>query len=391
MSKLKQMTLVVSLIICALPFSTVAAEVGVTPSTIKVGNIQGVTGPIGWLSEQSKMGVEAYFRFINDSGGIYGRKIEFVFEDDGYQPVRTVAAYKKLVGLDKVFAICANQGTVTTDAILPLVEEDKVPLVAPFNLGLAVRTPPKRYVFPFIASYYDQFQVMGDFIATQLKKTKVAYLYQNDEAGQAGLKGLTKGLKQHGIDLSLEIPFETRTKDFSAIVLKARQANPEVVQILTVPVNSSIILKEIAKIGWQPIIAGHSPLVDEQVLELSGDASEGLMIAGAMALHDRDEIPEVKEYRDNLAKYFPKAKPTSWGLQAYCAGKIFIEGVKRAGRELSREKLVEAFEGFKDYKTGIVGPITYGPGNRKGNQSVTVIQIKNRKFVRITDWIAPRD
>jgi ABC-type branched-subunit amino acid transport system substrate-binding protein len=365
------------------------AETGVTDTTIKVGWIGGTSGPIAFVASNTRIGVEAHFKAINDAGGINGRKLELIAEDDAYQPVKTVAAYKKLVERDGVAFFCGNMGTVTTDAILSFLQDDKVPLVAPFGLSLAVTVPPKRYVFAALANYYDQLNVMADYIVTQLKGKRVVYLYQNDEAGQAGLAGLKDGLKRHGLEIALAVPFETATTDFSSIIIRARQAKPDVVQLLTVPVNSARILKEMAKFGWKPTVTGHAPIIDEQLLEIAGDAAEGVMAAGIATRHDAD-TPEVKEYRATLAKYFPGTRPTFWSLQGYNSGKVCVEGLRRAGKDLTREGLVNALETVKGLRTGLTGPITYGPGVRAGNRGVAVIQVKERKFVQISDWMSPK-
>lgn len=386
MSPVVVFTVVVALL--TVPSFSGAAEPGVSPTSVKIGWVGGVSGPIAFVAQNARMGLETYFNFINDSGGIHGRKIQLLTEDDGYQPVRTLAAYKKLKERDEVFAFCGNMGTVTTASLVSLLEEDKIPLVAPFGLSLSVTVPPKRYLFGIFGNYYDQMEMLGQYILKDMKKTKLSYLYQNDEAGQDGLKGLTAALERDKVSLLQAVPFATGTQDFSAPVLKAKGAEPEVVVLLTVPVNSGRIMKEIAKFGWKPLIAGHAPLVDEQLLQIAGDAAEGIRAAGLTVLHTGDS-EVVKTYRERLAKYFPATRPTFWSLQAYAAGMVCAEGLKRAGQNLTRESLVNALETLKNFETGIVGPITFGPNVRAGNRSVAIMEAKNGKFIQITGWVSP--
>ena len=370
------------------PNLSAAAEPGVSANSIKIGWIGGVSGPIAFVAQNARIGMETYFKYVNDSGGINGRKIQLLSEDDGYQPVRTLAAYKKLKERDDVFAFCGNMGTVTTASLVSILEEDKIPLVAPFGLSLSVTVPPKRYLFGIFGNYYDQMETLGQYIVKSLKKTKISYLYQNDEAGQDGLKGLTAALERDKLSLVQGVPFATGTQDFSAPVLKAKGGDPEVVVLLTVPVNSARIMKEIAKFGWKPLILGHAPIVDEQLVEMAGDAAEGVRAAGLTVLHNSD-TEVVKTYRERLAKYFPGTRPTFWSLQAYVAGMVCAEGLKRAGENLTREGLVNALETLKNFETGIVGPITFGPNVRAGNRSVAIMEVKNRSFVQITGWVSP--
>ncbi len=376
------------MVLLLVPSLSGAAEPGVSPTSIKIGWIGGTSGPIAFVAQNAQIGLETYFKYINDSGGINGRKIEILAEDDGYQPVRTLAAYKKLKERDGVFSFCGNMGTVTTASLVSLLEEDKIPLVAPFGLSLSVTVPPKRHLFGIFGNYYDQMEMLGQFILKNLKKTKVSYLYQNDEAGQDGLKGLTAALEREKVSLVQAVPFATGTQDFSAPVLKAKGAEPEVVVLLTVPVNSARIMKEIAKFGWKPIIAGHAPIVDEQLVQMAGDAAEGVRATGLTVLHTSD-APVVKTYRERLAKYFPGTRPTFWSLQAYAAGTVCAEGLKRAGQNLTREGFVNALETLKNFETGIVGPITFGPNVRAGNRSVAIMEVKDHSFVQISGWVSP--
>ncbi len=137
---------------------------GVTDDTIRVGMITDLTGPVAFLGQEISAGAKLYFDHVNEQGGVHGRKIELIVEDDGYQPARTVAAYRKLVDLDDVFCFVGNLGTPTTLAIMPMLEREKIPLVGPVAFSSSIYTPPRRYVFASSMSYRMASWVMAEHV-----------------------------------------------------------------------------------------------------------------------------------------------------------------------------------------------------------------------------------
>ena len=169
---------------------------GVTDDRILVGMTNDLTGPLAFIGQQSSAGARLYLQHINEQGGVHGRRIELLVEDDGYQPARTVAAFRKLLDRDRVFCFVGNMGSSTTMATLPLVERERVPVVMPLNYNSRMSTPHKRYIFALDPNYPIQSWIMVKYIAEVEKKQgeaespRLAVIYQDDDYGRDGLQGL---------------------------------------------------------------------------------------------------------------------------------------------------------------------------------------------------------
>ena len=164
---------------------------GVTDETIRVGMTADLTGPLAFLGQEMSAGAKLYLQHVNDQGGVHGRKIELIVEDDGYQPPRTVAAYRKLVDLDQVFCL-TSLGTAPTMALRPIVEREHVPIVPAVTFASVVYTPPSRYVFGLDPSYRMTSWILLHYLVTSLEATdaRIGVIYQDDDLGNDGLAGL---------------------------------------------------------------------------------------------------------------------------------------------------------------------------------------------------------
>ena len=170
----------------------VKAEQGVTGKTIKVGFVGPLSGPAAIVGINGVEGIRLYFKHLNDTGGIHGRKLTLVVEDDGYHPARHLAGVKKMLYRDKVFCFAGNTGTPCIPASIPLIEKEKVPVVAPIATRSKPFIPFERYFF-FMALQYDvQARLMVDYIMKDIKavQPKIAFIGQNDSLGKMGLIGV---------------------------------------------------------------------------------------------------------------------------------------------------------------------------------------------------------
>src|SRR5438445_1463930 len=300
--------------------SLAAAQQGVTDTEIVLGCSNSFSGPLAFTGEQAtRFGVDLYFRAINDAGGINGRKVRTVYYDDGYKPQDAAANTKKLVEQDKIFAVIAPQGTPPVVATLDYLEENKVPLLFPFQ-GSPV-TRGKKYVFSGMTLYDRQSRMMIDYLVGERKYKTFAVLYQDDEYGKAFLTAFEKDLGRHGLKLTATEPVKRGATDVSAQIAKLQAAKPQVTFLVLTPGPGAQALKERQKIGWtDTVMVSSGPLTDETYLGLAGDASDG--VEGLATLPDplRADQPGVKLYREHLQKYFPKNEPNRYSLSGYVAG-----------------------------------------------------------------------
>ena len=357
-----------------------------TDTEIVLGCSNSFSGPLAFTGEQAtRFGVDLYFRVLNDGGGINGRKVRTVYYDDAYRPQDAAANTKKLVEQDKIFAVIAPQGTPPVVATLDYLEENKVPLLFPFQ-GSPV-TRGKKYVFSGMTLYDRQSRMMIDYLVGERKYKTFGVLYQDDEYGKAFLTAFEKDLARHRLKLTAAEPVKRGATDVSAQVAKLQAARPEVTFLVLVPGAGAQALKERQKIGWtETVMVSAGPLTDERYLSLAADAAEGVEGLSLWPDPVTSELPGLRQYREVMRRYFPKNEVNRYSLSGYFAAMLFSEGAKRAGKNLTRESLITGLESVKDWDSGILPPITIGPDHETQKQGFWV-KVEKMRFKTLTDWL----
>ncbi|NKB69213.1 MAG: ABC transporter substrate-binding protein [Candidatus Latescibacteria bacterium] len=364
---------------------------GVTDDQIRIGTIADLTGPAAFAGQETSAGARLYLQHINAQGGIHGRTIDLKVEDDGYSPPRTVAAFRKLVDRDRIFCFVGNTGTPTTTASFPFIEHARIPVVAPISFASTMHTPVKRYVFATDPSYDIQAWLIVQHILASEEGTalRLATLYQDDAMGRDGLKGLRQAAAHYGLSIVAEETYKSGAVDFSSQVLNLRRAEPTHVVFFTIYREAAAVLKEAQTTDWQPRFIGFSPAADDKIVELAGAAAAGYEALQSIDLQGTN--PQIRQYHDLLQQYTPKRQARFYHAWGYWSAQILVEGLQRAGRHLTREKLVAALETFENWNQSVGPPLTYGPGLRGGhNVSAFIMRadLEQKKLVRISDdWI----
>jgi ABC-type branched-subunit amino acid transport system substrate-binding protein len=308
-----------------------------------------------------------------------------VYYDDGYRPQEAVANTKKLVEQDRVFAVIAPQGTPPVVATMEYLEENKVPLLFPFQ-GSPV-TRGRKYVFSGMTLYDRQSKMMIDYLAGTRKVKTFGVLYQDDEYGKAFLTAFEKDLGRHGLKMGAAESVKRGVTDVSAQIARLQAARPQVTFLVLTPPAGAQALKERQKIGWtETVMVSSGPLTDERYLALAGDAAEGVEGLSLWPDPVSSDLPGVKAYREAMQKHFPKNEPNRYSISGYVAAMLFTEGAKRAGRNLTRDGLVTALEGVKGWDSGILPPLTIGPDHETQRQGFWV-KVENGRFKQLTDWL----
>ena len=359
---------------------------GVTDAEILLGGSNSLSGPLAFTGEQiTKFGVDLYFRVVNDAGGIHGRKLRTVYYDDGYKPQEAVANTRKLVEQDKVFALIAPQGSPPVVATLGYVEEQRVPMLFPYQSSPVTRG--KKWVFQGMTVSDRSSRMMVDYLAGQRKIKRFAAIYQDDEYGKSFLAAFEKDLGRHRLKLLAAESVKRGVSDVSAQIAKLQAAKPEVLFLVLVPGPAAQALKERQKIGWKDVLmVSTGPLTDERYLALAGDAAEGVEGLSLWPDPVTSDLPGVKRYREHMTKYFPKNEPNRYSVAGYFAGMLFTEAAQRAGRALTRAALVAALESTKGFESGILPPLTIGPDHETQKQGFWV-RVEKGRFKQLTDWL----
>ena len=369
----------------AVASSLVAATSAQAADDIKVGMSGPFSGGLSLLGQGVRDGVEVAFAEINAGGGVGGRKLQFIAEDDGYEPMRTIASARKLVEQDKVVALLAVTGTAPSAALLPFVAESKTPLLFPYAFSHSLTTPVKRDVFTTLPEVRVQMQVLANYILKTLKQTKVAAIYQNDDFGQDAVAGLEERFARDKIPL-VKLPFDRGTTNFSGVVAQAKAAGVEHVVFMGIPKDAALVMREANNLGWKPQFSGHNALGDPQTFQLAGPLAEGALAVAVMEPLDSDK-PAVKAFLDAQKKYKSSTKPTTYSMHGYLAGKLFAEILKRSGGKTDEASIVDTLQAMKAYDTGLMAPLTFSPEQHAGALAGAIMKAENGKWKLITGWL----
>jgi len=347
------------------------AETGVTDSSITLGMSAPLSGPNGLYGVQMRETISAYFDQVNKTGGINGRKLELVTLDDGYETEKTIANTKALLTEKNAFALLAYYGSSpTTEAMNKVFGPAKVPLVGTISGAGTLRepiaaNPNSRYMFNIRASYADETEVIVNHIVS-LGLKNIAVFYQNDGFGKSGLEGITNALKKHNLAPSAVGTVERNSLDVSKAVETIANVTPQAVVMVTLYKPTGAFVKAMKKIGQNPIWLTLSPVGAEALAQELGPDARGIAISQVMPYPWNDAVPVVREYQKLFGK---SGQHTYYGMEGYIMARTMVEGIKRAGKDLNRDKLISSLESMNGTDLGGY-KINYSNTSRQGSRFV---------------------
>ncbi|MDP1684392.1 ABC transporter substrate-binding protein [Hydrogenophaga sp.] len=343
-----------------------AQSASLSDSRIVLGQSAPFTGASEQLGSQFHIGAQAYFAALNAKGGVNGRTIEIKKLDDGYEPERCAANTRQFIA-DDVFALFGYIGTPTSLAALPLATEAKLPFFAPFTGAQALREPFNRYAIHVRASYFDETAaIVRQITSTGIKK--IGVFYQNDAYGKTGLDGVTRALKALDLEPTVLGTVERNSTDVAAAVKTIMDQKPEaVVQIGAYKAVSTFVrlARRAGFIGnfYNVSFVGTQALIDEL-----GAEARGVAVSQVMPFPYTPATPLSGEYLAAI-KDRRGIEPNYSGMEGFVAAKVFSEGVRRAGRALTREGFINAVQGMQNVNLGGF-PVDFGPAKHTGSKFV---------------------
>ncbi len=354
-----------SFLILGFTFSGAANAQGVTANTIIIGQSAAQSGPAQELGKEMKSGAEAYFDAIHKAGGVNGRKIKLVSLDDGYEPDKAAANTKKLINEEKVLALFGYVGTPTSNAALPIFTEAKVPFVGAFTGAQSLREPFNRYIFNVRASYFDETEEIVGHLARQGIK-KIAVFYQNDAYGKAGLAGVERAMKKRMLDIVATATVERNTVDVAAAVATLSKSSANAIIMISAYKSCAAFIKATKSTGslqqfWNVSFVGSKALSKEL-----GEGGRGVQISQVMPFPWSASLPVVHDYQNHIGG------PDNYSftsLEGYIAAKILVEGLKRAGKNPTRESLVDGLASMGKFDLGGF-TVNYSPAHHNGSTFV---------------------
>ena len=366
---------------------------GVSEREIVVGSCSALEGPSRFLGVETVAGAKAYFGLINDEGGVNGRKLHLLSYDDSYDPAKTEECFNRLMS-QKVFAMGFFVGTPTAVKYLPMAESNKIPLVGLFTGAQTLYVPLRHWVVNVRASYFDETREQVDGVWNTLGYKKIGVIYPDDAFGATVLDGVKAVLKDHGAEPAAVAPYKRQTSEVGGAIDTVRAANPEAVVVVGPANTVAPILKQAHAKGWKPLFLTVSFVGTDELITEAPDDAEGVVITQVVPPYYLTDLKTVALYRRSLAKYFPAEQPNFVSLEGFVDAMVMVEGLKRAGKDLTREGLIHGIESIHELDLGL-GPqlkLDYGPKDHKGFDHVIPTVIRGGRAVPFTDWstISPK-
>jgi ABC-type branched-subunit amino acid transport system substrate-binding protein len=383
----KTLCLLAAMLVVTFAQAQSAKTPGVTDSQILIGSCSALDGPARYLGLQTIVGATTYLNHINAEGGVNGRKIQLLAFDDGYEPANAENCFKRLQK-EGIFAAGFFVGTPTAAKYVPLAEAAKIPVVGLFTGAEMLYTPLKHYVMNVRASYNDETREQVENLWNALGIHKIGVIYQDDAFGQSVLGGLELALKKHSAAPAGTGTFARNTVDVEKGIAAVRAANPGAVLLVGPYAPVAEIVKKAHASGWHPIFLTVSFVGTEKFISEAGTDADGTVITQVVPPYTRTDFPTVELYRESLKKFYPSEQPSFVSLEGFVDAMVLVEGLKRSGKDLTRERLISALESIQSKDVGLGPKLTlkYSGTRHKGFDQIYTTVIRDGKPEILEDW-----
>jgi len=372
-------------------------DTGATDTEIKIGNIMPYSGPASAYGVIGKTEA-AYFKKINDAGGINGRKINFISYDDAYSPPKTVEQARKLVESDEVLLVFNSLGTPPNSAIQKYMNSKKVPQLF-VATGATKWNDPKNFPWTmgWQPNYQSESQIYAKYLLKEKPGAKIAVLYQNDDYGKDYLKGLKDGLGAKAASMIvIEESFETSEPTIDNHIVKFKSTDADVFFNISTPKFAAQAIKKMAEIGWKPLhlLNNVSSSIGSVMKPAGYENGQGIISAAYLkdvADTQWDNDPGMKEFLAFLEKDFPEGNRLD-GLivTGYGAAQTLAQVLKQCGDNLTRENVMKQAASLKDFRTEVLLPgikINTGPDDFAPISSLQLMKFKGEKWELFGDVV----
>lgn len=376
-----------SILALGVSYGAVAAEPGVTENKIVIGAYGPLTGPAAFVGLGGRDGLELAVQEINEAGGIHGREIEVIFEDDGFSPTTALAAAKKLVERDNVFMVFGVSGSNPTVGTLDYVKAQKVPTYISIASAPQVTHPFSRYLFRGGTTEAARYgELYAEFLTQFLQAERIAILSGSDEFPKNEGDATERFLKEwYDMEPVLRVEFKVGDKDFTPQLLQIKEADPEVIMTLGHVTEASIIVRQARELGLEQPIFGSGAMVDNALIANAGLAAEGFMGGWLTPLFLDSNHPDMVAFRSAWDANHPDApagRPNVFDLLGYGDMHVVAEGLRRAGEDLTREGFIDALETLDGYRISEVAtPRTFTDWHHIGNLRMQMMVVLNQHWV----------
>jgi len=360
-----------------------AAEVGVTKDTIKIGGMGPLTGPQAMLVLPSLNGVQAVFDEVNDAGGIHGRKIVYVREDDECLPSKGVGAVKKLIHEVQPFMIVGGGCSNAAIAQKPEIVDAKIPWVIVASTADALTDPPEATIYTSQAAGWMEVSGMLQHAIDQGKKD-IAVLWQPDAWGKARVEALKAAFKKKNMEPVAIEEIAVEPTDLTATVLKLQAAKADAVLLILFPKAGIPYLRDAYKFGFLPLTVGPSPLAEIDVMAKGTGLPDSVknfraLIAAGYGAEDA----QVAKWKEIIAKRYPGDRFSVVHMFGIAAGQFTVAALRKAGPDLTREGVLKALSTLEMQPDTYAGPLKCTPEDHQCHRTLGIFAFKDGRVTGI--------
>jgi len=356
---------------------------GVTDTEIIIGTITDLSGVTAVQGVNNSDAVRMAFDEANAKGGIHGRKIKYIVEDNQYQVPRAVQAMNKLLNSDNIFFTIDDGGTPMNDANMPTQFAKNVPNMFPLTSARSMYEPYNRLKFAQFASYYDQMRSAVKYFAEKKGRKNFCVMYQDSDFGKDVLAGVVAQTEAMGTKVVATTAHRPTDTDFNGNVNKLKDSGCDVIMLGTIVPDTNIIVQTVRKLGWDVDLVGQFAAYDTAVAGLPGGATEGFFcMTPALYAYPDDPRPDVQAFAKKYKERYGR-DPNFHGEVGYTAAQMVLIGLDRAGKDLNVDSFIKAMESIHNYKDIFGSELSFGPDQHHGSTRSFLTVVKNGRWVPV--------
>jgi branched-chain amino acid transport system substrate-binding protein len=367
-----------------------SAAPGVTKNELVLGTILDQSGPLAGYGKQIRLGMQMRVDEANEMGGVHGRKIKLLIEDDGYDPKKAVLAAQKMVGQDNgIFAMVGHLGTAQNIAAMPVQFDKNVINFLPITAAREMYEPLHKLKWANAATYYDQMRIAAPRMVKDRNLQRACIIYQDDDFGQEVLKGAEAGLKSIGKEFVEKTSYKRGATDFSSQVARMKAANCDLVILGTIIRETVGTMAEAKKTGFNPLFVGSSAVYTDLIPKLGGKMADGLFATMTSAHPYMDAAEQPVRFWANKYKTRTNEDPTVFSVYGYGAMDNFLKVAFKVGPNLTTDAFVKQMETMT-FPRDMFGTaeLNFSATKHLGNQFSRLSQIQDGRWKVVSDYVA---
>jgi len=359
-------------------------------SPIELGAWMPLTGPIAVHGLAQRAGGDAYFKFLNDHGGVHGRKVDWVVEDNAYDPQKTVAAAHKLIDQSSVVAIVGANGTANSAAAFSYVlDQAQVPIIDTYGGAADWYTPAKPLLFGIQVLYEDQARILGKWAVKDGYK-EIAFVHSDPSAFVNIAKAGTEAIKAANPSANVhDISVKFNTTDYAPVVLQVKNLHPDAVILILSTAEVVAYLKQASQQGLKTGVYTYAPNSSADVIRLAGADADGLKSEAFTLPPDDTASQGVKDFVAAMQKYEPSVTPDYESMMTWALCKVAVAALAKINGTINKDSIVKALEGTSNYDSGVMPPITFTSSQHLGASKIQRVQLTGGKWTLVGGYVGP--